>query len=56
MVHHGKVVAAVDCLSAHGADIKMTQFVHGTISAKLSRRAPFGESSGYEIHHRQAPC
>jgi len=56
MVHHGKVVAAVDCLSAHGADLKMTQFVYGTTPAELSRRALSGERDGYEIHHRQARC
>jgi hypothetical protein len=56
MVHHGKVVPAVHRLSAHGANFEMTQFVHGTTPAKLSRRALFGESGGYEIHHRQTPC
>lgn len=46
MVHHGKVVPAVHSLSAHGADLEMTQFVHGAVPAGLSGGALSGESGG----------
>ncbi|MET3711686.1 hypothetical protein ABIC65_002395 [Sphingomonas trueperi] len=39
MVHDSEVVAAVDGLSAHRADLEMPQFVHGTAFRDRSGRA-----------------
>lgn len=46
MVHHGKVIPAIYRLSAHGADLEMTQFVHGAVPTELSSWALYGESGG----------